>query len=116
MRMPRLISTRSVVTSFPSTTTPGVTYILRPHWVMSLYSKLQYSGSWKEPPVPDLLVPGQRFVEEVEEVVVHRDDLLHELDVAHEPGHVVCHQLDRRHGPDPTRVERRRVDVPALHQ
>ena len=50
--MPRLISTRSVVTSLPSTTTPGVTYILRPQLVMSLYSKLQCSGSWKEPQQP----------------------------------------------------------------
>ena len=41
IRMPRLIRTRSVVTSLPSTTTPGVTNIFRPHSVMSLYSKLQ---------------------------------------------------------------------------
>ena len=36
IRMPRLIVTRSVVTSLPSTTTPGVTNILRPQSVMSL--------------------------------------------------------------------------------
>ena len=41
IRRPRLMRTRSVVTSFPSTTTPGVTNIFRPHSVMSLYSKLQ---------------------------------------------------------------------------
>ena len=121
--MPRLISTRSVVTSLPSTTTPGVTYIFRPQSVMSLYAKLQYSGSWKEPQqreqdaaVADLLVSGQRLVEEVEEVVVHRHDLLHELDVAHQPGDVVGHQLDRGHRAHAARVERGRVDVPALHQ
>ena len=50
--MPRLMSTRSLVTSLPSTTTPGVTYISRPHLVMSLYSKLQSSGSWKDPQQP----------------------------------------------------------------
>ncbi len=32
MRMPRLMSTRSVVMSLPSTTMPGVTYIARPHF------------------------------------------------------------------------------------
>ena len=34
--MPRLMSTRSVVTSLPSTTTPGVTYIALPHSFMFL--------------------------------------------------------------------------------
>ena len=52
MRMPRLMSTRSLVTSLPSTTTPGVTNIFRPQSVMSRYSKLQYSGSLKEPQQP----------------------------------------------------------------
>ena len=52
MRMPRLMSTRLVVTSLPSTTTPGVTNILRPQSSMSLYAKLQCSGSWKEPQQP----------------------------------------------------------------
>ena len=36
MRICRLISTRSVVTSLPSTTTPGVTNISRPQSVMVL--------------------------------------------------------------------------------
>jgi hypothetical protein len=57
-----------------------------------------------------------RLVEEVEQVVVHRDDPLHELDVAHQPGQVVGEQLDRRHGAHAARVQRRRVDVPPLHQ
>ena len=43
----------------------------------------------------DVLVAGQRLVEEVEQVVVQRHDLLHELDVAHQPGQVVGEQLDR---------------------
>ncbi len=33
----------------------------------------------------DLLVARQRLVEEVEQVVVHRHDLLHELHITHEP-------------------------------
>ena len=64
----------------------------------------------------DLLVPGQRLVEEVEEVVVHRHDLLHELDVAHQPGDVVGHQLDRGHRADAAGVQSGRMDVPALHE
>ncbi len=36
IRIPRLMSTRSVVTNFPSTTIPGVTNIFRPQSVMSL--------------------------------------------------------------------------------
>ena len=64
----------------------------------------------------DVLVAGQRLVEEVEQVVVQRDDALHELDVAHQPGQVVGEQLDRRRRADAARVQRRRVDVPALHQ
>ena len=68
------------------------------------------------PAQPDLLVAGQRLVEEVEEVVVHRHDLLHELDVAHQPGDVVGHQLDGGDGADPAGVQRGGVHVPALHQ
>ncbi len=64
----------------------------------------------------DLVVAGQRLVEEVEQVVVHRHDLLHELDVAHQPGHVVGHQLDGGGGADAARVQRGRMDVPAFHQ
>ena len=70
----------------------------------------------QDPAVADLLVPGQRLVEEVEQVVVQRHRLLHELDVAHQAGHVVGHQLDggdRAHAPG---VQRRRVDVAPLHQ
>ncbi len=70
----------------------------------------------QDPAVADLLVARQRLVEEVEQVVVHRHDLLHELHVAHQPGEVVGHQLDRGHRPDAARVERGGVHVPALHQ
>ena len=64
----------------------------------------------------DLVVAGQGFVEEVEEVVVHGHDLLHELHVAHQPGHVVGHQLNRRGGADAARVQRGRMHVPAFHE
>ena len=64
----------------------------------------------------DLLVTGQRLVEEVEQVVVHGDDLLHELDVAHQPRHVVGHQLDGRDRADPAGVQRGRVYVTTLHE
>ena len=64
----------------------------------------------------DLVVAGQRLVEEVEEVVVHRHDLLHELDIAHQPGHVVGHQLNGGRGADAARIQRGRMDVPAFHQ
>ena len=50
--MPRLISTRSLVTSLPSTTTPGVTNILRPQLVIVLYWKSQWSGSLNAPQQP----------------------------------------------------------------
>jgi hypothetical protein len=54
----------------------------------------------------DFLVPGQRLVEEVEQVIVHGHDALHELHVAHEPDVVVGEQLDRRGRPDAARIER----------
>ena len=67
-------------------------------------------------PQADLLVTGQRLVEEVEKVVMHRHDLLHELHVAHQPAQVVRHQLDGRDCAHTARVERGRVNVPTLHQ
>ena len=70
----------------------------------------------QDAPLADVLVARQRLVEEVEQVVVQRHDLLHELDVAHQPGQVVGHQLDGRHRADAARVERRGVDVAPLHQ
>ena len=47
---------------------------------------------------------------------MHRHDPLHELDVAHQPGHVVGHQLDRRGRADPAGIQRGRMHVPAFHQ
>ena len=78
---------------------------------------LEGAPAAEQHPAPaDLLVAGQRLVEEVEQVVVHRHDPLHELHVAHEPGVVVGEQLDGGRRADAARVERRRVDVAPLHQ
>ena len=63
-----------------------------------------------------LLVARQRLVEEVEQVVVQRHDLLHELDVLHQPHQVIGEELDRGHGADAARIERRGMHVPAFHQ
>ena len=121
--MPRLISTRSVVTSLPSTTTPGSdVHLPAPlgHVLVGEVAVLRVleraPAAQQDAPVADLLVSGQRLVEEVEEVVVHRHDLLHELDVAHQPGEVVGHQLDRGDGADAARIQRGGMDVAALHQ
>ena len=43
----------------------------------------------------DLLVTRQRLIEEVEEVVMQRNDPLHELDVLHKANEVVREELDR---------------------
>jgi hypothetical protein len=47
--MPRLISTRSLVSSSPSLITPGLTNIFRPQFVMFSYRKSQCSGSFRLP-------------------------------------------------------------------
>ena len=47
---------------------------------------------------------------------MHGHDALHELHVAHEPRVVVGEELDGRGGADAARVQRRRVDVTALHE
>ena len=70
----------------------------------------------QDAPLADVLVAGQRLVEEVEQVVVQRHDLLQELDVAHQPDVVVGEQLDGRDGADAAGIERRRVDVATFHQ
>ena len=121
--MPRLMSTRSFVTSLPSTTTPGVTPMARPHSRHVAVVEVADVGvlegapaAEQHAPPADLLVAGQRLVEEVEEVVVHRHDALHELHVAHQPGEVVGEELDRGRRADAAGVQRGRVDVAALHQ
>ena len=64
----------------------------------------------------DLLVAGQRLVEEVEQVVVQRHALLHELDVPHQPDQIVGEELHRRHRADAAGIERRGMHVAAFHQ
>ncbi len=54
----------------------------------------------------NLLVAGKRLVEEVEQVVVKRYDLLHELDVLHEADKVVGQELDGGNSADSSWVER----------
>ena len=55
-------------------------------------------------------------VEEVEEVVGYRDDLLHPVHAPHEADQVVREQLRCGHGPHAARVDRGRMDVTSLHQ
>ena len=80
------------MTSLPSTTTPGrdahgpapLGHVL----VLEVADVGVLEGApaaEQDAPPADLLVAGQGLVEEVEQVVVHRHDPLHELHVAHEP-------------------------------
>ena len=78
----RLMSTRSVVTSLPSTTTPGVTYIARAPLghvfvcVVADFGIVERSpAAQQDAPPPDFFIAGQRVVEEVEQVVVQRHEL-----------------------------------------
>ena len=121
--MPRLMSTRLLVTSLPSTTTPGRDEHLAapvghvPVGEVAVLGVVEAApAAEQDPPPADFLVPGQRLVEEVEQVVVHRHDALHELHVAHQPGQVVGEQLHRGDRADAARVERGRVHVAPFHQ
>src|SRR5215211_7391471 len=123
MRMPRFMSTRLVVTSSPSTTIPGVTYASPSpisHVLVLVVARVRVleraPAAELDAPVTDLLVARHRFVEEVEDVVVHRDGLLDEVYNPHKPAQVVGEDLGRRHRARAARVDRRGVDVPALHQ
>ena len=119
----RLMSTRSLVTSSPSTTTPGVTYIARPQSLILRVGVVANIGiveraptSKKNPAPSDLFVTRKGFVEEVEQVVVQRHDFLHELHVLHQPDDVVREELDGWDGADAARIERRGVHMPSFHQ
>ncbi len=70
----------------------------------------------QDAPPADLLVAGQRLVEEVEDVVVHRDRALDEVHAAQQPRQVVGEQRRRRLRADAAGVDRRGVDVATLHQ
>ena len=121
--MLRLMSTRSVVTNFPSTTTPGVTNIVAAplgHVLVGVVADLgiveRSPAAQQDAPLADLFVTRQRLVEEVEQVVVQRHDLLHELDVLHQPHQVVGEELDGGHRADAAGIERRGMHVTAFHQ
>jgi hypothetical protein len=77
--------TRSLVTSLPSTMMPGVTNIRRPqsgHRFVPEVARVRIvertPAGEQDPAATHLLVSGQGGVEEVEQVVVHRHDALHE--------------------------------------
>ena len=121
--MRRLMSTRSVVMSSPSTTTPGRDeHVPAPvgHVFVAEVARVgvleRAPRAQEHSPAPDLLVAGEGGVEEVEEVVVERHHPLEELGVLHQPDQVVVEQLDRGHGADAARVQGGGVDVAALHQ
>ena len=86
------MSTRLVVTSLPSTTTPGRDeHRLAPlvHVLVGVVADVgvveRAPAAEQDAPPADFFVAGQGLVEEVEQVVVQRHDLLHELDVLHQP-------------------------------
>ena len=90
--MPRLMSTRLVVTSLPSTTTPGVTNIAFAPFVHRLVVVIadvrileRTPAAEQDAALADFFVTGQRFVEEIEQIVVQRHATFHELDVPHQP-------------------------------
>src|SRR5215831_5587822 len=66
--------------------------------------------------IPDFFVSGQSFVHEVEQVIVQRHDLLHELHVLHEPDEIVGKDLDGSRRTDSSRIERGRMHMPSLHE
>src|SRR5205807_1565681 len=68
------------------------------------------------PPVANLLVAGQCLVPEVEQIVVHRNDLLHPFDVLHQSNQVVREELDGSNGSHSSWIESRGMDVAPLHQ
>jgi hypothetical protein len=57
------------------------------------------------PALAYFFVARQRFIEEVEEVVMERDHFLHELHVLHQPNHIVGEKLDGGHGPHAAGIE-----------
>ena len=123
MRMFRLMSTRSVVTSLPSTTTPGRDEHRAAPFDHVLVGVVADVGIVERSPaaqqnaaLADLFVARQRFVEEVEQIVVQRHHLLHELDILHQPHQVVGEELDGGHGADAAGIERGGMHVAAFHQ
>ncbi len=66
---------------------------------------------------PTSSYPGRRLVEEVEQIIMQRHDLLHELHILHQAGTmIVGKELDRGHGSHSTRIQSGRMYVTAFHQ
>ena len=70
----------------------------------------------QDPALADLFVAGQRLVEEVEQVVVQRHALLHELGIAGQADEIIGEELHGGHGADAAGIERGGMHVPAFHQ
>src|SRR6266568_2672104 len=66
--------------------------------------------------IADTLIAGEGLIEEVEEVVVQRNNFLHEFDILHQAHEVVGEDLDGAHGADTAGIEGRGVNVASLHQ
>ena len=62
-------------------------------------------ASEENSPAPDLFVAGEGFIHEIEEVIVQRNHLLHELDVLHEADNVVGKELDCWDGSNSAGIE-----------
>ena len=125
IRIIRLISTRSVVTSSPLMATPGVTKraVAPLAHVLVLVELVRALGVVERAPahqvgvpVADHVVPRQRLEEEVVQVVVHGDRALRVVHVAHQPHVVVGHRLVRDVRAAPARHDRRGVGVAPAEQ
>ncbi len=117
------MSTRSVVTQLAVDDDPG-RHEHRPapvgHRLVAVVDDLgvleRAPAAQQHPPAADVLVAGQRLVPEVEDVVVERDGLLDEVEDVEQPAEVVGEQRRLGHRADAAGIDRRRMDVPALHQ
>ena len=119
----RLMSTRSVVTSLPSTTTPGShKHLAAPvgHVLVGVVADVgivERSPAAQQNAAPaDLFITRQRFIEEIEKIVVQRHDLLHELHVLHQAHDIIGEELDGGNGSHAAGIERGRMHVAAFHQ
>ena len=70
----------------------------------------------QDPPSSDFFVTRQSVVEEVEQIVVQRDDLLHELHILHQTNQIVGEELNRRNGPDSAWIKSRWMNMASFHQ
>jgi hypothetical protein len=68
------------------------------------------------PPPPDFLIAWQSLVEEIEQIVVQRDDSLHELHILQQPHEIIVEQLHAGDCPHAAGIQGRGMSVPAFHQ